>query len=94
MPKRSAERHARHEPAGCSPEAPPQMAHVRGAAARPILVVDDDDAIRTAVADILTLEGYLVEVATNGAAGYLAKPFVLAELLAAVECLYPTAHHG
>jgi two-component system chemotaxis response regulator CheY len=33
----------------------------------PILVVDDDPAIRQTVADILDLEGYLVEAASNGA---------------------------
>jgi CheY-like chemotaxis protein len=33
----------------------------------PILVVDDDDAIRQAVSEILDLEGYSVETATNGA---------------------------
>jgi CheY-like chemotaxis protein len=33
---------------------------------RPILVVDDDPAIRTTIADILGLEGYEVETAANG----------------------------
>lgn len=32
----------------------------------PILVVDDDPAIRTTIADILGLEGYQVETAGNG----------------------------
>lgn len=32
----------------------------------PILVVDDDPAIRTTIADILGLEGYRVETAANG----------------------------
>ena len=35
-------------------------------ARRPILVVDDDPAIRTTIADILGLEGYEVETAANG----------------------------
>ena len=33
---------------------------------RPILVVDDDQAIRSTVSDILSLEGYPVETASNG----------------------------
>ena len=40
-------------------------ARPRGAR-RPILVVDDDPAIRTTIADILGLEGYEVETAANG----------------------------
>lgn len=35
----------------------------------PILVVDDDPAILSTVADILEFEGYRVEQATNGAEG-------------------------
>jgi len=35
----------------------------------PILVVDDDPAIRSTVADILEFEGYTVAQATNGAEG-------------------------
>jgi DNA-binding response OmpR family regulator len=38
------------------------------AAEAPILVVDDDPAIRATVAEILELEGYPVETAPNGAA--------------------------
>jgi two-component system chemotaxis response regulator CheY len=34
---------------------------------RPILVVDDDPAILATVREILTLEGYMVATATNGA---------------------------
>ncbi len=34
---------------------------------RPILVVDDDEAILETVVDALTFEGYAVETATNGA---------------------------
>jgi two-component system, chemotaxis family, chemotaxis protein CheY len=45
----------------------------------PILVVDDDPAIRSTIADILDLEGYLVEEATNGA-----------EALAAIERQTPS----
>lgn len=37
--------------------------------AGPILVVDDDPAILSTVADILEFEGYSVEVAANGAEG-------------------------
>ena len=33
----------------------------------PILVVDDDESIRTTVSDVLDLEGYRVVTATNGA---------------------------
>lgn len=36
-------------------------------AAAPILVVDDDPAILSAVAEVLSLEGYAVETAANGA---------------------------
>jgi len=36
---------------------------------RPILVIDDDPAILSTVADILEFEGYAVERATNGAEG-------------------------
>src|SRR3954452_7990426 len=36
---------------------------------RPILIIDDDPAIRTTVADILTSEGYVVETAINGVDG-------------------------
>ena len=36
---------------------------------RPILVIDDDPAIRATVAEILTSEGYTVATATNGADG-------------------------
>ncbi len=43
------------------------MAH--GKAADTILVVDDDPAILSTVADILEFEGYKVEVAANGAEG-------------------------
>lgn len=35
----------------------------------PILVIDDDPAILAAVSDILTFEGYSVELAKNGAEG-------------------------
>jgi two-component system, chemotaxis family, chemotaxis protein CheY len=38
---------------------------------RPILVIDDDPAIRATVADILTSEGYSVATAINGADGLL-----------------------
>ena len=38
-------------------------------AGRPILVIDDDDAIRMTVADLLELEGYAVVTAVNGADG-------------------------
>ena len=34
---------------------------------RPILVVDDDATIREALATLLTMEGYRVEMAANGA---------------------------
>ena len=44
-----------------------------------ILVIDDDPAILSTVADILTFEGYPVECASNGAEG-----------LAAVERVHPT----
>jgi CheY-like chemotaxis protein len=46
----------------------------------PILVVDDDPSIRTTVAEILNLEGYSVETATNGAEALSAverRPFSL-----------------
>jgi CheY-like chemotaxis protein len=36
---------------------------------QPILVVDDDPAVLSTVADILEFEGYQVERATNGAEG-------------------------
>jgi CheY-like chemotaxis protein len=36
---------------------------------RPILVIDDDPAIRATVAEILMSEGYAVATATNGADG-------------------------
>jgi two-component system, chemotaxis family, chemotaxis protein CheY len=36
---------------------------------RPILVIDDDPAIRVTVAEILMSEGYTVATATNGADG-------------------------
>ncbi|HRC75280.1 MAG TPA: response regulator, partial [Kouleothrix sp.] len=36
---------------------------------RPILVIDDDDAIRLTVVDVLESEGYSVATATNGADG-------------------------
>ncbi|HEU5097747.1 MAG TPA: response regulator [Roseiflexaceae bacterium] len=36
---------------------------------RPILVIDDDPAIRATVADILASEGYMVATAPNGAEG-------------------------
>jgi two-component system, chemotaxis family, chemotaxis protein CheY len=36
---------------------------------RPILVIDDDPAIRATVAEILMSEGYSVATATNGADG-------------------------
>jgi two-component system chemotaxis response regulator CheY len=36
---------------------------------RPILIIDDDPAIRTTVADILESEGYTVATASNGADG-------------------------
>jgi two-component system chemotaxis response regulator CheY len=36
---------------------------------RPILIIDDDPAIRATVAEILMSEGYSVETATNGADG-------------------------
>ena len=36
---------------------------------RPILVIDDDPAIRATVAEILSSEGYAVATATNGAEG-------------------------
>jgi two-component system, chemotaxis family, chemotaxis protein CheY len=36
---------------------------------RPILVIDDDPAIRATVAEILMAEGYIVATATNGADG-------------------------
>lgn len=44
------------------------MTNPRGAAdgEGPVLVVDDDPAIRTTIADILGLEGYRVETAANG----------------------------
>lgn len=41
-------------------------AQERGGVPSPILVVDDDPAIRTTIADILGLEGYRVETAANG----------------------------
>lgn len=66
-PKRPAERRARRDGAPLSAERSPAAEHARGGAGRPILVVDDDHTIRTTVADILSLEGYPVEVATNGA---------------------------
>ncbi|MBI4507650.1 MAG: response regulator [Chloroflexi bacterium] len=64
--KGPAERRARRDEASLSAESSPAAEHARGGASRPILVVDDDYAIRTTVADILALEGYAVEVATNG----------------------------
>ena len=36
---------------------------------RPILIIDDDPAIRATVAEILTSEGYSVATAVNGADG-------------------------
>jgi two-component system, chemotaxis family, chemotaxis protein CheY len=36
---------------------------------QPILVIDDDQAIRTTVADLLEAEGYTVATAINGADG-------------------------
>lgn len=39
---------------------------------RPILVIDDDPAIRATVAEILMAEGYSVATASNGADGLLA----------------------
>lgn len=36
---------------------------------RPILVIDDDDAIRLTVVDVLESEGYAVATAANGAEG-------------------------
>jgi two-component system, chemotaxis family, chemotaxis protein CheY len=39
--------------------------------ARPILVIDDDNAILTTIADILEFEGYPVETAANGLEGLL-----------------------
>jgi len=36
---------------------------------RPILIIDDDPAIRMTVADILESEGYIVATAINGADG-------------------------
>ena len=36
---------------------------------RPILIIDDDPAIRATVAEILTSEGYTVATAINGADG-------------------------
>lgn len=36
---------------------------------QPILVIDDDQAIRTTVADVLEAEGYTVATAINGADG-------------------------
>ncbi len=36
---------------------------------RPILIIDDDPAIRATVADILTSEGYAVATAINGVDG-------------------------
>jgi CheY-like chemotaxis protein len=36
---------------------------------RPILVIDDDPAIRATVAEILSSEGYTVATATNGVEG-------------------------
>ncbi len=33
---------------------------------KPVLVVDDDDSIRTTVSDVLDLEGYAVVTAANG----------------------------
>jgi CheY-like chemotaxis protein len=44
---------------------PPSMPRREGGQ-EPILVVDDDPAIRTTIADILGLEGYAVETAANG----------------------------
>ena len=38
----------------------------RASTRRPILVVDDDPSIRSTIADILGLEGYVVETAANG----------------------------
>jgi CheY-like chemotaxis protein len=38
---------------------------------RPILIIDDDPAIRATVAEILISEGYNVATATNGADGLL-----------------------
>jgi DNA-binding response OmpR family regulator len=66
--------------------------------ARPVLVVDDDDAIRKMVALVLQEEGYVVdcprgreEARRHHAAGYLAKPFDLNELLEAVARFTPAA---
>lgn len=41
-------------------------------ATQPILVIDDDPAILSTVADILEFEGYPVELAANGAEGLAA----------------------
>jgi len=46
---------------------PPPSTPRREGGQEPILVVDDDPAIRTTIADILGLEGYAVETAANGA---------------------------
>jgi two-component system, chemotaxis family, chemotaxis protein CheY len=43
----------------------------QGKTAGTILVVDDDPAILSTVADILEFEGYIVEVAANGAEGLM-----------------------
>jgi two-component system, chemotaxis family, chemotaxis protein CheY len=51
----------------------------RGLEAGPILVVDDDYAIRMAVAEILQFEGYSVVTAANGA-----------EALEAIDRLHPS----
>ena len=49
----------------------------------PILVVDDDPAIRAAVSEILAFEGYDVESAINGADGLLSvRPGVTGDELA------------
>jgi CheY-like chemotaxis protein len=53
------------QPLSPAPASPPQLTDV----SKPILVVDDDPAVLSIVADLLELEGHRVERAKNGKQG-------------------------
>lgn len=47
----------------------------------PILIVDDEEAIRDVIADLLSGEGYRVQTASNGAAALCALDRILPSLI-------------